>query len=1092
MVSGSGPTQEVRFAVVMYGGVSLAIYINGVAQELLRMVRATAGDLDASGGYRLHLPDARLGDTDTERVYRRLGRILRRSGPPLPLADARDGAPVRTRFVVDVLSGTSAGGLNAVFLAKALANDQSIDQLKRLWLDEGDIGKLINDQESLADMDGMEPQDPPRSLLNSRRMYRRLREAFEGMDRPVPSTAEQKSPYAREIDLFVTTTDIRGLPISLRLADNVVREKRHRNVFHFRYRDGSREEPRNDFHAGNNTFLAFASRCTSAFPFAFEPMRLADTDPLLARTDGRLFDREEERLRAGWRDFFPAYRPPMGPATAEGESGTRTYDFVYRAFGDGGYLDNKPFTYAIEAMAGHRATLPVDRKLMYVEPSPEEPPMDGGVAPPPNALENGLVALSLARYETIREDLQRILERNRLISRVERITAGMEDDVRLQRRKRPAPLTTGEYVGMGLDAMIGREGLGYGGYHRLKVAAVTDDIAAVVAQAAGLEPESDELLAIRHVVRAWRDASYAEVPPAGAAPGAEGGLPSSTQNLLLVEYDLGYRIRRNSFVLGRLDQLACRDEDARRLLARTRPDDAENLPSPEAMVESPAFGPTLAAIRGELAAAVLDLQRVRDRLLQRGEDNPLHAEVRGSGISPGQLRTLLALPTEKERDLDAAAFFGKNRDRVLRLAAALAGVVRDGLAGPDGTWIRGTIGAAEQSGGALRARGSDGPVEAATRAAVSYFYDFYDDYDLITFPILYATGSGEELDRVEVVRVSPEDALSLVGTRERARHKLAGNALAHFGAFLDRGWRMNDVLWGRLDGAERIIATLLPGERNAAVRDELIRDAHLAILADEFRPADRDVLCQLLSDAMAREGSTDAAEQQLRSMAARKPGARINPVLQAALRSSLEPATLHEFFRSSYQVSRHLDPQAAVRNLARSTRVVGGMLEGMAAAYRVDRRPFAWVTRLGRVFWGLVEVAVPGSFWNLLFRHWLKLLYLFGVLMVVAGALFLNSGVRDVGIGVLLLTVTAHFATALLGDFMHDGPWWQRALRGVVGVAVGVVLVAVLGLAAVGADRVFGLRERLGLSWRWGGGDDAPAAAAYGAAPAPAFAEGGR
>ena len=32
-------TQEIRFAVVMYGGVSLAIYINGIAQELLRMVR---------------------------------------------------------------------------------------------------------------------------------------------------------------------------------------------------------------------------------------------------------------------------------------------------------------------------------------------------------------------------------------------------------------------------------------------------------------------------------------------------------------------------------------------------------------------------------------------------------------------------------------------------------------------------------------------------------------------------------------------------------------------------------------------------------------------------------------------------------------------------------------------------------------------------------------------------------------------------------------------------------------------------------------------------------------------------------------------
>lgn len=35
-------TKEVRFAVVMYGGVSLAIYINGVAQGLFHLVSATA------------------------------------------------------------------------------------------------------------------------------------------------------------------------------------------------------------------------------------------------------------------------------------------------------------------------------------------------------------------------------------------------------------------------------------------------------------------------------------------------------------------------------------------------------------------------------------------------------------------------------------------------------------------------------------------------------------------------------------------------------------------------------------------------------------------------------------------------------------------------------------------------------------------------------------------------------------------------------------------------------------------------------------------------------------------------------------------
>jgi hypothetical protein len=69
-------TQEVRFAVVMYGGVSLAIYINGIAQELLRIVRSTSASRpDAQGNpNRTPVPAAEL--TGTERVYRRLSCLL--------------------------------------------------------------------------------------------------------------------------------------------------------------------------------------------------------------------------------------------------------------------------------------------------------------------------------------------------------------------------------------------------------------------------------------------------------------------------------------------------------------------------------------------------------------------------------------------------------------------------------------------------------------------------------------------------------------------------------------------------------------------------------------------------------------------------------------------------------------------------------------------------------------------------------------------------------------------------------------------------------------------------------------------------------
>src|SRR5947209_20166000 len=74
-------TQEIRFAVVMYGGSSLAIYMNGVAQELLRMVRATAPDRDKEG--KAFLSDKEICD-GTERVYRKLGRMLRRGNKPDP------------------------------------------------------------------------------------------------------------------------------------------------------------------------------------------------------------------------------------------------------------------------------------------------------------------------------------------------------------------------------------------------------------------------------------------------------------------------------------------------------------------------------------------------------------------------------------------------------------------------------------------------------------------------------------------------------------------------------------------------------------------------------------------------------------------------------------------------------------------------------------------------------------------------------------------------------------------------------------------------------------------------------------------------
>jgi hypothetical protein len=145
--------------------------------------------------------------------------------------DDGDDPVVRTHFVIDILSGTSAGGINRVFLAKALANEQRVDGLKRLWVNEGNILTLINDRKSVEDLRKLPLKKPPESVLNSRRFYTRALEALCRMG-PDP---EKTSRYVDELDLWITTTDLPGRSRPIKLFDRVVWESRHRNVFHFAY-----------------------------------------------------------------------------------------------------------------------------------------------------------------------------------------------------------------------------------------------------------------------------------------------------------------------------------------------------------------------------------------------------------------------------------------------------------------------------------------------------------------------------------------------------------------------------------------------------------------------------------------------------------------------------------------------------------------------------------------------------------------------------------------------------------------------------------------------------------------------------------------
>lgn len=1039
------PVKEVRFAVVMYGGVSLAIYIHGVTQELYRLVRATAPGADGM----TFLPNETAGLRSTERIYRKLGQFLEGDKPSLE--DVRETDPVRTRFVVDILSGTSAGGINAVYLAKALANDQPIDQLKGLWVTEGDIGALVNDKQSIQGLPGMKPQSPPASLLNSQRMYIKLLDALDGMEAAHPSSDRPTSPYVDELALFVTATDIRGLTMPIRLGDNVVHERRHRHVFRFYYSTGEAAgSDVNDFVAGNNPFLAFAARCTSAFPFAFEPMTLGDVKAVLEampdRTRAAAFDPDR------WARFYKDY-------AASGD------DFLTRAFGDGGYLDNKPFSYATELLLRRRADLPVDRKLIYIEPSPQHPEMDARAAQgeKPDALENVTAALvSLPRYETIREDLQRLFERNRVIERVRQVLQLAADNAFQNPARMQQWLQGGrDWAKEDLAAMIERYGVSYGAYHQLRVAQVTDDIAAVVCRINGFDEEAGRATAVGHLVEAWRRKHYAPYRlPAESQDRA-------TENEFLFRFDMSWRLRRLVFVLQRIDDLHRLDEPARLIAGYAG---QEFWPKDEA--EAEAYRLALRWLKRNLNDTYVDYRargrQMRARGLQArapaGDDSlKSYVEaVKTLALDPKDLDRLLEQPPEQRLDFATRELLEKSglEKGMEAFAAALNQQLRE--ATRVASWnCKLALELTDQAPPAgvdiliksVPPKSVPEPILAAARKTLSYYYEHYEYYDMVTFPLLYATPVGEA-DVVEVIRVSPEDATSLIDEQKTGRKKLAGVKLGHFGAFFVQAWRENDMLWGRLDGAERIITALLPRPEQAEMRAKVIAEAHQAILEEELH-LQQDELYGLLGETLARSaksvlGNAQAAQSQSLSEDQRRQltqkfeaitGQLAPDRLKAILPSFLQGSQLLDFFVYGGQPDPDFPPEPTLKTAARATQVIGQMLEALADKYQMGGRRVGWIARLGQLFWSVVQVAVPGSFANLLANHWLKVLYVFEAFAIVGGVLLGRAEITKFGWAALGYTLAFHLLMLWVGRFIR-GAWSVK-----LGQVLRVVLLVVLGLA---------------------------------------------
>ncbi|CAB3745675.1 patatin-like protein [Paraburkholderia humisilvae] len=316
--------EELRIALVMNGGVSLAVWIGGVTNEIWRLVN------------------------QTHPVYREILRLT------------------NTVASVDVISGTSAGGINGAALALSMVYGGQFDELRKIWLECGAFEDLLRSPF----------ETNPGSILRGDAYFLPHIEASltEIASGPTFNPASELP-----IDLQLTTTLLTGRRVQTVDSLGVkVQDVDYRGRFHFKR--GPQIE--DDFADRTPLIKALsrAARSTSSFPFAFEPSVIETGE------DARLFD---------------AIGNPLT---------------VKRHVIDGGILDNKPIRGALQAIFHMRRTGSVRRVLAYINPDPGDGPRPRTTQKMPSlASVMSASLLGIPQSQSITDQLEEIAEHNHAV-----------------------------------------------------------------------------------------------------------------------------------------------------------------------------------------------------------------------------------------------------------------------------------------------------------------------------------------------------------------------------------------------------------------------------------------------------------------------------------------------------------------------------------------------------------------------------------------------------------------------------------------------------------------------------------------------------
>ena len=346
--------EEHRLAVVMNGGVSLAVWMGGFARQLDDVRRASLGR------------PAPPGDEDEARAEHRLHELW-------------CGHTASTRVIVDVVAGTSAGGLNGVLLATAIAGDTPLTMLRSLWMRAAQL-----DEQGL-----LRPQEQAASVLSGGYFLDQIRGALRELA-PTGGTGD-------DVVLTVTATALKGGPRTVRDACGAVfTQPDHRRRFTFARtgRHVTYAAPTDGGDGFTTTAvddltdvetLAVTARASASFPAAFEPVR---------ESSGM----RDRRRWPTWATGGPEW------------------------LADGGILDNSPFEPVLRSISERPVESTWRRTLCYVVPSADESDPGRSIpapdpAPDPASDHEGpqppwtsvlAAALGLPREADLRDDVEQI------------------------------------------------------------------------------------------------------------------------------------------------------------------------------------------------------------------------------------------------------------------------------------------------------------------------------------------------------------------------------------------------------------------------------------------------------------------------------------------------------------------------------------------------------------------------------------------------------------------------------------------------------------------------------------------------------------